>query len=291
MTVRDLIEEDGGKLGITRICAAPSGLMTELTGARVRIATGVRGLSQSPAARVPLIIAKSCRRQLKTSLHVNGHVIFQTLKTAGIPFLALAEMRAMPHDLARFAIRYNIPIFGSIYDEHLLASRILGLLREKIDHIATLCGTLVDCAGVGVLMSGDSDVGKTRCAVRLVERGHCFVADDCVEIEKKQDNRLYGRPHPLTAGLLELKPVGIVKASDVFGALSVCPETVVDMNVEFASDAGNEEDDGAMPFGDRKIIMGVELPFIRLSGLHDVGRMADAVGYFAGEYAKKGRES
>lgn len=284
MTIKGLIEEDGGKLGVKQIRAVQSGLMKELTCTKVQVGTDACDLLNRLLSPIPLIITKACLLQFESSLLSKRHKIFQTIKAAGIPCLALADTMGIPDDLVRFSTIDNLPIFSSIYDEHLLESRMLGLLREKIDKIITFYGVLVDCAGVGVLISGESGIGKTRCAVRLVERGHWWVADDCVEIEKRAGNVLYGHPHHLIANLLELKPLGIVSAMDLFGASSISPETIVAMILEFNRGKNNVKKDRPNTVRNMHNIMGVELPFIKLSGVHNINSMADTVESFVSAY-------
>ena len=91
-----------------------------------------------------------------------------------------------------------------MYDEFLLESRLSRLLREKIENSISMHGAFVSVSGLGVIFVGDSGAGKTECALELVERGHRWIADDAVEIERRGD-LLYGRSHELVKCLINIK--------------------------------------------------------------------------------------
>jgi HPr kinase/phosphorylase len=283
MTVKDLIEEGRETLGLTGIRANRSGLLAEMKGTTVQVADPDGGWLNRLSPQAPLVVTKACWSPIKSSLpstdHLSYPVSYPALRAAGIACLLFAEAPGIPRDAVRRAAGYDIPLLSSRYDEHLLESRMIGLLREKIDHITAVHGVLVACDGVGVLIRGDSGIGKTRCSIRLVERGHRWVADDCVEIEKKEGreegNVLCGRAHRLAKGLLEVKPRGIVKAADLFAAPSICPETDITMIV--ALEKYPFKKSGAVISRGVHTIMGVDLPLIEMAATSDVDTVADGI--------------
>jgi HPr kinase/phosphorylase len=289
MTIRDLIECDGGKLGIRRIRATESGLMNELKNTNVQRAADISRLLSDPPSPAPLILSKVCLCQIKLFSPAKRRQINQLIKISGIPCLALADTEAIPDDFAHYGECNHVPVFSSMHNEHLLESRLLGLLREKIDNTITVHGVLIDYAGVGILIRGASGIGKTLCAVQLVKRGYRWVADDCVEIEKNSANQLSGRPYGLVANLLELRPLGIVNAADLFDASSICHETVVAIVLELEKNTSKMGD--AVISKGIQTLLGVELPFIKLAVSHDQNNLADLVDSLIGRHLKRGFKS
>lgn len=94
-----------------------------------------------------------------------------------------------------------------------------------------LHGVLVRVFDVGVLLLGESGIGKSECALDLITKGHRLVADDAVEIVNR-DGKLIGRAPELTKHLLEIRGLGIINIRDIFGAQAVCEESEVDVSVD-----------------------------------------------------------
>ena len=93
----------------------------------------------------------------------------------------------------------------------------------------TLHGSLLDVLGVGTLLLGPSDIGKSECALELVTRGHRLVAADVVELSRQPDGRLLGRTPERIRHFMEIRGVGIVYVPDLFGAESVGTEVPVEL--------------------------------------------------------------
>jgi len=284
MTIRDLIEWDRGKLDVRRIRATGTGLSRKLSAAHVQLAADMEQLLGGCLAPSPLVLSKTCLGQIACFAPIRRREFYQTIKMSGIPCVALADTEEIPEELACFGERHHLPIFSSTHDAYLLESRLLGLLREKIECTITVHGTLVDFAGSGLLITGESGIGKTRCAVQLMERGYRWVADDGVEIEKMQTGELCGRSCQTIAGLLELWPRGVVKAADVFPASSICPRTMVVMVLVLEKKISGAP---GMSIG-RRTILGVERPLIKMAlapGQNDLAGRVDA--YFSGHLKRE----
>ena len=204
--------------------------------------------------------------------------ILKSLRSAGPACLALAGVDDIPDFLIRFAERTSIFIFGSSFDEHLLISRLSGLLREKLHGRLIVQGALVNVCGRGVLITGASGVGKTTLALELAGRGHTWIADDAVEIQKRCGGRLTGRSQAMVKDLVEIKELGVLPVRDLLPAANIGDETPVDMVAEMRKDARSSC--VAAPYGgwSESIIMGVKLPVLRIPWSNDRGeRLEDAV--------------
>ncbi len=150
-------------------------------------------------------------------------------------------------------------LYRSRGDVHFLKSRLKAVINERCYHRLSMHGALVQTAGVGTLITGESGTGKTTCAVDLTRRGHKWIADDIVVIEKK-GRLLVGSGHPRTRRLLELDGK-ILDARDFLGAKAVHEDTAIDMVIELggAPSAGPER----VACGYR--ILGRPIPYWRLS--------------------------
>jgi HPr kinase/phosphorylase len=96
----------------------------------------------------------------------------------------------------------------------------------------SLHGVLIDILGVGVLILGKSGIGKTECALDLVMRGHRLVVDDLIQIEKKQDDALYGFSHDLGRHHMEVRGLGIIDIEKLFGVSAIRHKKQIELVVE-----------------------------------------------------------
>ena len=95
-----------------------------------------------------------------------------------------------------------------------------------------LHGVLIDILGVGVLILGKSGIGKTECALDLVMRGHRLVADDLIQIERGQDDALYGFSHELGRHHMEVRGLGIIDIEELFGVSAIRHKKQIELVVE-----------------------------------------------------------
>ena len=116
------------------------------------------------------------------------------------------------------------------------SSRTIQLCHQVLDQLLapaqSMHGVLIDVHGVGVLLVGPSGIGKSECALFLLERGHRLVADDVVELTRMPTGQLIGRAPPLLRYHLELRGLGIINARDLFGATAVRDDKWVQLLVE-----------------------------------------------------------
>jgi HPr kinase/phosphorylase len=126
-----------------------------------------------------------------------------------------------------------------------------------------LHGVLVDILGVGVLILGKSGIGKTECALDLVMRGHRLVVDDLIQIEKGQDDTLYGFSHELGRHHMEVRGLGVINIEKLFGVSATRDKKQIELVVELV---GPEECiDDRMGLEERTYpIMEVEIPRKRI---------------------------
>mgnify|MGYP004505222773 FL=1 len=132
-----------------------------------------------------------------------------------------------------FAIaeKYSVPIFGTSYGASELYSEAIRWLNTEFAEKITMHGVLVDVYGVGLLIIGESGIGKSEAALELVKRGHRLVADDAVEIKRISHKVLTGSCPELIRYLIELRGIGILDIRELFGAGSVKTSQNIDIVV------------------------------------------------------------
>ena len=115
----------------------------------------------------------------------------------------------------------SVPVFVTTRSTTRFVSIFTHLIDEVFSPSVTLHGTLVAVYGIGILILGKSGVGKSECALELIERGHRLVADDMVEIKKVDETLLMGSGSPILKHHMEIRGLGIINVRDIFGIGSV----------------------------------------------------------------------
>jgi HPr kinase/phosphorylase len=127
-----------------------------------------------------------------------------------------------PDDLFReYAVAHNVPILNTSKATSDFMAEIIRWLNVKLAPCISIHGVLVDVYGEGVLITGESGIGKSEAALELIKRGHRLITDDVVEIRKVSDDTLVGSAPDITKHFIELRGIGIVDVKALFGASSV----------------------------------------------------------------------
>jgi len=121
----------------------------------------------------------------------------------------------------KYANEASVPVIVAEGDTTRITSQLVHVIDELFSQNLTLHATLVDVYGIGVVLMGKSGVGKSECALELVERGHRLVADDMVDFFVKDGDVLFGKGSPLLKHHMEIRGLGIINVRDIFGIRSV----------------------------------------------------------------------
>ena len=127
------------------------------------------------------------------------------------------------------AQKFKVPVLRSNEHTSNTMSNLISYLGVELAERITRHGVLVEVLGEGVLIVGDSGVGKSETAVELIKRGHRLVADDAVEIRKVSDKTLVGQAPDNIRHYIEVRGVGIINAREIFGLGAVKPTEKIDM--------------------------------------------------------------
>lgn len=144
-----------------------------------------------------------------------------TLKEGQVPAIIIAEDIPPPRSIIEFCEINKVPLLTSPVD----ASRIIDVLRvyltRRFAPKTTVHGVFLDVLGVGVLITGESGLGKSELALELISRGHGLVADDAVEFARTYPNYIEGRCPELLRNLLEVRGLGLLDIRTIFGETAV----------------------------------------------------------------------
>jgi len=135
-------------------------------------------------------------------------------------------------EVCDIATKYGVPIFSTDKETCNLESEAIRWLKVELAPRITIHGVLVDVFGEGVLIMGESGIGKSEAALELLKRGHRLVADDAVEIKKVSDETLIGTAPEVTRHMIEVRGVGIINVKTLFGVESVKKTQSIDLVIK-----------------------------------------------------------
>jgi len=156
----------------------------------------------------------------------------KSLLTPQTPAVVIAGRYAPPKDLAALCEQENIPLLRSRMKTMPLLTKMTFILSEAFSPTMTCHGTLVEVFGVGVLIQGDSSVGKSEAALGLLERGHRLISDDVVRVKVREGSYLEGSGPELTRHLMEIRGIGIINVAHLYGAVCVRDDKRLDIVVK-----------------------------------------------------------
>ncbi len=145
----------------------------------------------------------------------------EKLCTDVTPGIVISRDMPVPEELIEASERESVPVMRTKQNTTKFSGLLTNFLESKLAPTTAVHGVLVDIYGVGVLIMGQSGVGKSETALELVKRGHRLVADDCVEIRQEEENTLIGTSPELIEHLLEIRGLGIIDVMTLFGAGAV----------------------------------------------------------------------
>lgn len=155
--------------------------------------------------------------------------IYDLLMSSGIPCLVCCRDIVPDKYLLATAVKYGVPVLSSDKVTSRFSNEITRWLNVQLAPSITIHGVLVDVYGEGVLIMGESGIGKSEAALELIKRGHRLVTDDVVQINKVSDETLIGKSPDITKHFIELRGIGIIDVKTLFGVESVKDTQSIDM--------------------------------------------------------------
>ena len=157
--------------------------------------------------------------------------IFDRLFSYKFPALLLARKFEPDAQCVEMAKKHNVTLLRSKEATSTIISAIITYLKAALAPCITRHGVLMEVYGEGVLLIGDSGIGKSEAAVELLKRGHRLIADDAVEIRKVSENSLVGTAPALIRNYIELRGIGIINVAKLYGMGAVKVENEINLVV------------------------------------------------------------
>lgn len=166
-----------------------------------------------------------------------------------------------PEDsVLRIAQKYGVPLLGTKRGTSSFMSELIYELADALAPSMTIHGVLVDVYGEGLLIMGESGIGKSEAALELIRRGHRLVADDLVDVRKINDDTLMGYPSEITKHFIELRGIGVIDVKSLFGVEAVKERQKIGFVIKLEEWNGSNEYDRIGMTEEYMDILGNQVP-------------------------------
>lgn len=194
----------------------------------------------------------------------NRYSVLKGMFQQETPAIVVARRLAIPEEMLRAAQEEGIAVLQS----HTPTSRLSGEMSWYLDSClaerTTVHGVLMDIYGMGVLIQGDSGIGKSETGLELVKRGHRLVADDRVDVYAKDEVTLWGEPAEILRHLLEIRGVGIIDIMSLYGASAVKDSSQVQLAIYLENFEKDKVFDRLGNGNEEIELSGVKVPRVRI---------------------------
>jgi HPr kinase/phosphorylase len=191
-------------------------------------------------------------------------VLRRVLNNHDLPCLLITDGFEMPIEIPREADRANVALLRTRAATPEAMSRLSNLLDTYLSARGTVHGVLMDILGLGVLVVGESGIGKSECALDLVVRGHRLVADDAVELRCRAQSFVLGSCPELTRHHMEIRGLGLINVQDLFGVASTRTSKRVELVVQLERWEPGREYDRLGIIETFYELLGIRIPMIRM---------------------------
>ena len=181
-----------------------------------------------------------------------------------IPALVLTRNHKIHKEILEAAQEYKTPILRTSQATSDFVSELVKYLRVELAPRVSMHGVLVEVYGEGILILGESGVGKSETALEIVKRGNRLIADDQIEIRKVSETTLVGRAPDVIKHLIEIRGIGILDVKELYGVSSVKPQEAIDfvINLELWDEKKTYD---RLGLGDETTdILGIKVPSVTI---------------------------
>lgn len=186
------------------------------------------------------------------------------LCSGGVSCLIIAKNLEAPPSLPGLCDLHEVPLLRSPEITSSLIRRVTTYLEDVLAPETSVHGCLVDVYGVGILLMGKSGIGKSECALGLVERGHRLVGDDVVVIRRKVQDAIFGSAADLIKYHMEIRGIGILNIKDLFGVSSIRQNKKIELVVELVEWL-EDLDVERLGLDERTYsILGLDIPYLKI---------------------------
>ena len=261
ITVRDLIK----KLRLKVIYGNESLFDKEITTADIsRPGLEMTGyFDYYTPERIQLVGMKEWSYLIKMTSH-NRHQVLRKMFQPETPVLIIARDLEVPEEMLLAAEEKQIAILSSRVPTSRLSGELSSYLDSLLAERTSVHGVLMDIYGMGVLIQGDSGIGKSETGLELVKRGHRLVADDRVDVFARDEMTLWGEPAEILRHMLEIRGVGIIDVMSLYGASAVKDSSQVQIAVYLENYTKEQTYDRLGNNAEEIEFCGVTIPRIRI---------------------------
>lgn len=213
--------------------------------------------------RVQLMGMKEWSYLLAMADH-NRYSVLKAMFEPRPPALVVARDLTIPDEMIRAAQEEGVAILQSRIPTSRLSADMSWYLDACLAERTSIHGVLMDIYGMGVLIQGDSGIGKSETGLELVKRGHRLVADDRVDVYAKDEETLWGEPAEILRHLLEIRGVGIIDIMSLYGASAVKDSSQVQLAVYLENFESGKEFDRLGNGNEEIEFSGVKIPRVRI---------------------------
>ena len=211
-----------------------------------------------------LIFGESEIRYLE-SLEAGGRTESLRLAlTLDFPCVMITGGFTPPRELLVEAERARLPVLKTTVVTPTAIAKLSSLLEDSLAERTMIHAVLMDVLGLGVLIAGESGIGKSECALDLIHRGHRLVADDTVEVRRRQETILIGTCPDLTRHHMELRGLGVINVKELFGIASTRSSKRVELVVQLERWVPTREYERLGLDDEFYEILGLRVPLIRM---------------------------
>ena len=261
ITVRDLID----KLRLKVVYGNESLFEKEITTADIsRPGLEMTGyFDYYTPERIQLVGMKEWSYLIKMTSH-NRHQVLKKMFQPETPVLIIARDLEVPEEMLLAAEEKQIAILSSRVPTSRLSGELSSYLDSLLAERTSVHGVLMDIYGMGVLIQGDSGIGKSETGLELVKRGHRLVADDRVDVFARDEMTLWGEPAEILRHMLEIRGVGIIDVMSLYGASAVKDSSQVQIAVYLENYTKEQTYDRLGNNAEEIEFCGVTIPRIRI---------------------------
>src|SRR5688500_3777557 len=266
VTVRGLLDARPESVGLSiELLAGANGLERHITSPYIqKTGLALAGLHEYlQPGRILLFGASEVRFLESLEPEARPQALAQCF-TADLPSPLVTGGAEIVPDIALAGDQASVPILRTPVPTAAAIGKLTAMLEDRLAHREIIHGVLIDILGLGVLIIGESGIGKSECALDLVVRGHRLVADDTVEVRRRSESIVIGSCPDITRHHMEVRGLGLINIRDLFGVASTRTSKRVELVVQLDRwDAGREYDRLGLDEAAYELL-GLKVPLIRM---------------------------
>jgi len=282
VTVEGFYTDHAGPLGL-RLVAGAGGLKRPIREPTVnRPGLALAGYTRYFASRRVQVIGAAESTFLKSLSREERAKRYQKLLSYKIPCVVFCRNIHPDRAFLRAAEQADVPVFVS----PLITTRFINLATLALELMfapqGIELGSMVDILGVGVIIRGESGIGKSECVLGLIERGYSLVSDDVTKVTVLDGREVIGTSPELTRNHMEVRGIGIIDVAALFGVRAICPQKRVDLVVTLKWWKPSEDIERLGIEEDYVEILGIRIPHVVVPVMpgRDVARLVEVAAFY-----------